>query len=129
MEINVEIINIEKLNGHNVIVMTGRNENVREVAKYLMASLYYAPRDEDYFMDYPDVTKELQETLENIKNLVIVTTQSSEFLDSLLTSDLDFIFATVRKFDSDDSDTYRLRVLTKEEAWKSRRDFNMELRV
>ena len=108
--------------------MTGRIKNVREVAKYLQASLYFAPRDEDYFMDYPEVVKELQETLTYAKNIVIVTTQSKEFLDCLLTSDLDFILATVRQYDTDYDDTYRLRVLTKEEAWQDRCRFNMELR-
>lgn len=125
----MKIINIEKLDGHNIIVMTGRNEHVREVAAYLRATLYHCPRYTDYFMDFPDVAKELQETLTYAKGVTIVTTQSKEFLDCLLTSDLDFILATVRQYDTDDDDTYRLRVLTKEEAWQDRCRFNMELRI
>lgn len=125
----MNIINIEKLIDIKVIVMTGRCKNVRKVAQELKARLYHCPRNEDYFMDYPDVVKELQEEIKYEKGVVIITTQSKEFLDSLLTSDLDFVFATVRKYDHDDSDTYRLRVLTKEEAWENRRDFNMELRI
>lgn len=125
----MEIINIEKLDGHKVIVATGRNENVRQLAKHLKARLYYCPRDNDYFMDYPIVVSELQESLAYEKGVVVVTTQSAEFLDCLLTSEIDFVLATVRKFDQDDTDTYRLRVRTKEEAWKDRRDFGMELRI
>ena len=124
----MEIINIEKLDGHKVIVMTGRNENVRKVAQYLKTGLFYFPRNEVYFMDYPDAIKEYQEILEYQSEPVVFTTQSKEFLDCLLESDIDFIFATVRQFKNYDEDTYRLRVLTKEEALANRRDFNMELR-
>ena len=125
----MNVINLDKLNLENIIVMTGRAEHIREVAKTLDASLYYAPRDDDYFMDYPLVVKELQEVLSHRNNVTIVTTQSEEFLDALITSDMDFTLATVRKFDTDEADTYRLRVTSKEEAWKDRRDFHMELRV
>lgn len=125
----MEFINIEKLDGYKVIVVTGRDENVRQLAKYLKAIFYYCPRNNNYFMDYPIVVSELQESLAYEKGVVIVTTQSAEFLDCLLTSEIDFVLATVRKFDQDDVDTYRLRVRTKEEAWKDRCDFNMELRI
>lgn len=125
----MEFINIEKLDGHKIIVATERNENVRQLSKYLKARLYYCPMDNDYFMDYPIVVSELQEDLAYEQGVVIVTTQSEEFLDCLLTSKIDFVLATVRKFDQDNTDTYRLRVRTKEEAWKDRCDFNMELRI
>lgn len=126
----MKIINIEKLDVHKVIVLTGRNENVRVIAKHLQAILYYAPRDTDYFEDYHMVAKELKETVDNMRNLdrvIIITSQSEEFLDCLLQSELDFVLATVRK-DSKEEDLYRLRVLTKEEAWADRCAFNMELR-
>ena len=127
----MKIINIEKLDGHKQIVLTGRPENVRKVAKHLKAVLYYAPRDTDYFEDYPDVANELKgcfESLANKRDIIIVTTQSKEFLDCLLESDLDFVQVTVRKYDHDDDDTYRIRVLTKEDALANRRAFNFELR-
>lgn len=126
----MKIINIEKLDVHKVIVLTGRNENVRVIAKHLQAILYYAPRDTDYFEDYHMVAKELKETVDNMRNLdrvIIITSQSEEFLDCLLQSELDFVLATVRK-DSKEEDLYRLRVLTKEEDWADRCAFNMELR-
>ena len=125
----MNIINIEKLNGYKIIVLTGRDKYVRKVAKEMQVKLYCCPRYEDYYMDYPDVVKELQEEIRYEKRIVAIITQSAEFLDCLLTSELDFVLATVRKFDHDDSDTYRLRVLLKEEAWENRRDFNMELRI
>lgn len=124
----MNIVNIEKLDGHKRIVLTGRDKNVRVIAKHLKARLYYAPRDTDYFEDYPMVVNELQESLEYESGIVIVTTQSKEFLDSLLESNFDFVLATVRKYDHDDADTYRLRVITKEYALECREAFNMEFR-
>ena len=125
----MEIINIEKLHDHNIIVMTGRNQHVRKIAKHLQALLYYCPREQDYFMDYPDVVNELQKCMAHKDRVVIITTQSAEFLDSLLESNMDFVLATVRQFDRDDNDTYRLRVLPKAEALGLRRDYCMELRA
>lgn len=124
----MNIINIEQLDGHKTIVLTGRDKHVRVVAKHLQARLYYTPRDTDYYEDYPMVAEELQKSLECESGIVIVTTQNEEFLDCLLKSDIDFILATVRQFDNDDADTYRLRVITKEYAWENRQVWNMELR-
>lgn len=124
----MKIVNIEKLNGHKRIVLTGRDKNVRAIAKYLEARLYYTPRDTDYFEDYPMVIDELKESLEYESGIVVVTTQNKEFLDCLLESDFDFILATVRKNDWED-DVYRLRVVTKEYALECREAFNMEFRV
>lgn len=125
----MKIINLEKLDTNKIIVLTGRPKNVRAVAKYLQAVLYYAPREEDYFEDYPAVVNELQETVSYTKGIRIITTQSEEFLDCLLESNMDFVQVTVRHYDHDDDDTYRIRVLTKEEAWAYRCTFKMELRV
>lgn len=126
----MNIINIEKLDGHKVIVMTGRNENVRVIAKHLQAILYYVPRDTDYFEDYHLVANDLKETVDNMRHLdrvIAITSQSAEFLDCLLQSELDFVLATVRK-DTKEEDLYRLRVVTKEDAWANRCTFRFELR-
>lgn len=123
----MNIINIEKLNGHKRLVLVGRDENVRIIAKHLQARLYYAPRDTDYYQDYPMIINELQESLECESGIVVVTTQSKEFLDCLLESDFDFILATVRKNDWQD-DVYRLRVVTKEYALECREAWNMDFR-
>lgn len=124
----MKIINIEKLDGHKTIVLAGRDKHVRQIAKYLQARLYYCPNEYDYYEDYPMVADKLKESLTYENGIVVITTQSAEFLDCLLTSDIDFAMVTVRQFDNDDSDTYRLRVLTKEEAWANRCTFNFELR-
>ena len=124
----MKIINIEKLEGHKTIVLTGRDKNVRQIAKHLQAKLYYTPRDTDYFEDYPMVVNELKEILTYENEIAIITTQNKEFLDCLLESNIDFVMVTVRQFDNDDSDVYRLRVLTKEEALANCRAFNFELR-
>lgn len=123
----MNIVNIEKLDGHKIIVLTGRDENVRVIAKHLKARLYYAPRDTDYYQDYPMVVNELQESLKCESGIVIVTTQNKEFLDCMLESGLDFILATVRKNDDED-DVYRLRVVTKTYALECRDAFNMDFR-
>ena len=126
----MKIINIEKLDGHKVIVITGRNENVRVIAKNLQAILYYAPRETDYFEDYPLVANELKETVDNMRHIdrvVAITSQSAEFLDCLLQSELDFVLVAVRK-DTKEENLYRLRVVTKEDAWKNRCAFRFELR-
>lgn len=123
----MDIINIEKLDGHKRIVLTGRDKNVRAIAKHLKAKLYYCPRDTDYYQDYPMIANELQKTLECESGIVIITTQSKEFLDCLLESNLDFILATVCKNDYED-DVYRLRVVTKAYALECRDAFNMEFR-
>ena len=125
----MKIINIEKLDTSKTIVMTGRPNNVRKIAKHLEAILYYCPSVEDYFEDYPSIVQDLKETVKHKNRVVIVTTQSKEFLDCLLESNMDFTMVTVRKYDHDDEDTYRLRVVTKEEAWACRCAFNMEFRV
>ncbi len=123
----MKIVNIEKLDGHKTIVLTGRDKNVRHIAKHLQARLYYAPREYDYFEDYPMVADELKESLTYENGIVAITTQSKEFLDCLLESNIDFVLATVRKNDWED-DVYRLRVVTKEYALECREAWNMEFR-
>lgn len=122
----MNIINIEKLNGHKRLVLVGRDENVRIIAKHLQARLYYAPRDTDYYQDYPMIINELQETLECESGIVCITTQSKEFLDCLLESDFSFMLVTVRK--NDHEDVLRLRVVTKKYALECRDAFRMEFR-
>ena len=129
----MKVVNIEKLAGHKRIVMTGREEHVELVASKLVESKFrdilYCPQREDYFLDYPDIIKDLQKELDGDEAVVVVTTQSKEFLDCLLESDFEFVLATVRKYGDDPDDLYRLRVMSKEEALADRRNFDMELRV
>lgn len=124
----MEIANIEKLDLHKPIVLTGRNEHVRAIAKELKAKLYYLPRCEDHYTDYPAIIKDFQEHLEHESGTIILTTQSAEFLDCLLESDFEFTQVTVRHYDNDDVTAYRIRVLDKADALANRNAFNMELR-
>lgn len=124
----MNIINLDKLDVNKIIVLTGHPKNVRAIAKYLKAKVYFAPREEAYFEDYPAIANELQDSLSYEKGIRIIATQSEEFLDCLLQSNIDFVQVTVRKYDNDDDDTYRIRVLTKEEALANRNTWNMELR-
>ena len=123
----MDIINIEKLDLSKPIVLTGRNEHVRVIAEELKAKLYYLPRCEDHFTDYPAIIKDFQKHLENEEGIIILTTQSAEFLDCLLESEFDFSQVTVRHHNGDAP--YRIRVTTKEEALKNREIFNFELRI
>lgn len=125
----MKVINVDKLDGYKTIVLVGRDPCVRKIARYLEAVLYYCPRQGDYFKDYASIINEMKKSSSLYKDrIVIYTTQSAEFLDCLLVSDVDFILATVRKFDNNNDEVYRLRVLSKKEAWKGRCDYNMELR-
>ena len=123
----MNIMNIEKLDLSKPVVLTGRNEHVRAIAKELKAKLYYLPRCEDHYTDYPAIIKDLQRHLEYEDGIIIVTTQSAEFLDCLLESDFEFTQATVRHYNDDSP--YRLRVLDKTTALADRNTFKMELRV
>lgn len=123
----MNIINIEKLDLSKPIVLTGRNEHVRVIAKELKAKLYYLPRCEDRFTDYPTIIKDFQKNLEHEEGIIILTTQSAEFLDCLLESEFDFSQVTVRHYNN--GAPYRIRVTTKEEALKNREIFNFELRI
>lgn len=133
----MKIINIEKLIGHNVIVMTGRSIDILMVANQIVIdpsfpqeSLLSYPAADDYFQDYPTIISgDLKDAIDNCGGTAIIETQSEEFLDCLLESDIEFVLATARRFDEDGLRTFRLRVLSKEEAWENRRTFNMELRV
>ena len=124
------IINMNKLDGQKRIVMTGRDEDIFAVAQRLVKSacrdILCYPNDTDYFKDYPEIIEALRHGLEDDEDTVVITTQSAEFLDCLLQSDIDFILATVRV---DDKGVYYLRVLSKEEAWENRCNFKMELRI
>lgn len=127
----MRVVNIEKLDGHKTIVLTGRDENIRKIVDHLNAKLHYAPQMTDNYQDYPMIASGLKEIVdrESRDSITIIATQSEEFLDCLLQSDIDFVVATVRKYDTDDDDMYRLRVMPKQEALDCRNAFNMEFRI
>lgn len=124
------VVNIEKLAGCKVIVMTGRERHIMAVAPFIVRNqvddITCYPGVDDYFQDYPDIVEDLRLGLESKDGSAVVITQSAEFLDCLLESKLAFVLATVRACPDG---VYRLRVLTKDEALENRRNFNMELRV
>lgn len=124
----MDIANIDKIKDCPVIVLLGRNAAVREVVKQLYGALYYAPRIDDYFEDYPDVVNILRDSIGTGDGVVCITTQSLEFVDSLLSSDLDFKLVTVRDSNINEERVLRLRVHTKEEAISLRNDCDMDLR-
>ena len=73
--------------------------------------------------------RELGNELKDECKPVAIVTQSAEFLDCLLRSSIEFVLATVRHYDHDEKDTYRLRVVSKEGAREDRERYNMEFRA
>lgn len=123
----MEIVNIEKLDLSKPVVLTGRNENVKAIAEHLNAKLYNLPGCEDHFSDHPAIIKDFQDRIEHEDGIIILTTQSEEFLDCLLMSEFEFTQATVRHYS--ENCPYRIRVLSKAEALADRETFRIELRV
>lgn len=127
----MEIINIDKLQGHKRIVLTGRYKSVIQVAEELVddyfVNFWTIPHSLDYFEDYPlRVNNTFDRFPAGADKIGIIYTNSLEFLDVMLKSKHDFILGTVRQ---DPKGQLRIRVLTKEEALYNRETFNMELRV
>lgn len=128
----MRIVNIEKLNGCKNILLLGRPLSVNTVAKALVEdprnNILYCPGALDFFEDYPAIAEDICATVDETEERTIIATQSKEFIDTLLESDLDFMVATVRT-NQDTPDTYWLRVNSKADALACRRDFSMELRL
>lgn len=125
----MEIVNLDKLQDHKRIVLTGRYNPVMTVANELIddffANFWTAPHSIDYFEDYPSKINSMFDRFPADKTGIIYT-NSLEFLDVMLESKHDFILGTVRM---DPNGQLRIRVKTKEEALYNRETFNMELRI
>lgn len=125
----MEIVNIDKLQDHKRIVLTGRYLDVCKVKYELYKDLHgtfeMAPHAHSYFQYYPEIVDSLFNDIQH-DHTHIIYTNSLEFLDVMLKSKHNFILGTVRQ---DYSGQLRIRVLTKEEALHNREIFNMELRV
>ena len=67
-------------------------------------------------IEYVEIAREEQPS--------VITTQSLEMIDTLLTSNLDFQVITVYK----NSKGLHARIKTKEEAWELREEYKLELR-
>ena len=125
----MEVINLDKLQGHKRIVLTGRYQPVLEVAKVILdddfVHFWTLPHSLDYFEDYATKANNIFDKFHSDKTGVIYTNRI-EFLDVLLKSKHDFILGTVKE---DEQCNHRIRVLTKEEALYNREAFCMELRT
>lgn len=127
----MEIVNLDKLQGHKRIVLTGRYKHVYSAFTELFkrnnshGTCDTAPGIDDYFEDYPEMVNDIFNNIWH-DHTHIIYTNSLEFLDVMLKSKHDFILGTVRQ---DPKDQLRIRILTKEEALYNRQAFNMELRI
>ena len=125
----MEIVNIDKLQDHKRIVLTGRYLDICQVKYKLCKDLHdtfeMAPHAHTYFQYYPEIVDSLFNSIHHNYRHIIYT-NSIEFLDVMLKSKHNFILGTVRQ---DPNGQLRIRVLTKEEALHNRETFNMELRV
>lgn len=127
----MKIINGENLYGNKVIVLLGRHPDVCCIADHLNTIAIHRPGLYDYFMDYPAIINELYDRINNSDKPLIITTQSSEFLGLLLESKITFVVATVHKSmaGSKDEEVYRMRVLSKEDAYHLKEDYGIDLRM
>lgn len=125
----MEIVNLDKLQGHKRIVLTGRYNPVMTVANELIddffANFWTTPHSIDYFEDYPSKINNMFDRFPADKTGIIYT-NSLEFLDVMLKSKHDFILGTVRE---DPNGQLRIRVKTKEEALYMRQAYDAELRI
>ena len=122
------IVNLDKVTAP-IIVLTGRPSDIHEVAYHLvkepLLDKLELPLHTTYYQEYPAVVQRIVEHGMIDRERLLIETQSIEFLDILLESDLEFQLVTVRH----DGEVYRLRVLEKEEARSNRENFSMELRA
>lgn len=125
----MEIINFEKITS-KIVLVTGRNEYVdyliNELVQDMENDVYSLPEKNDYYRDYPEIIKGVGEVIKNRKERVAITTQSKEFIDRLLESEIDFQSVTVI-FD-DENKCYRCRVIDKETARRCIEEYGLELR-
>ena len=125
----MEIINIDKLQCHKRIVLTGRYDHANQVVIKLLkdcgGTFDPQPNRLTHFTDYPTIIDEMFDEIFH-DHTHIIYTNSLEFLDVMLKSKHDFILGTVRQ---DPKGQLRIRVLTKEEALYSRQTYNTELRT
>ena len=108
-----------------MILLLGKNDVVEEYARETLK--IDMGNDIVY---YPDVTTHYTELhqyvdIAKVENPSVITTQSLEMIDTLLSSDLDFEVVTVIR---DKENNIRKRCKTKEEAWKLRETIGLDLR-
>lgn len=125
----MEIINIDKLQDHKRIVLTGRYDHANQVVIKLLkdcgGTFDPQPNRLTHFTDYPTIIDEMFDEIFH-DHCHIIYTNSLEFLDVMLKSKHDFILGTVRM---DPNGQLRIRVKTKEEALYMRQAYDAELRI
>lgn len=110
--------------GAYMILLLGKNDVIEEYAK---ETLKVDMRNDIVY--YPEVTThytELDKYVEIAKEEepCVITTQSLEMIDILLTSDLDLQVITVYK----NRKGLHVIIKTKEEAWQLREEYGLDLR-
>ena len=116
-----------------VVVITGRHDTITDFERWIgrkkHVSRVVVPNNITHFEDYPATVEGLWSLnlYRRPGELILIETQSAEFLDALLASDLDFEQVTLRVSENEPG-VIRLRCLSKTEAKTCRDRFNMELR-
>ena len=111
-----------------MILLLGKSKNI---GTYLSENIHqedkiiFCPEPDVHFSDFPNIINEIKEY-----NPSVIVSHNMEFIDCLLNSDLEFDVITVRSISNDDNDySYYTRTLTKQDAYKLREKYEMELRI
>lgn len=109
-----------------MILLLGKSKNI---GTYLANNVHqedkiiFCPEPDVHFSDFPNIINEIKEY-----NPSVIVSHNMEFIDCLLSSDLEFDVITVRSIDDSDSSCYT-RTLIKQDALKLREKYEMELRI
>ena len=124
---NSKIVGLELLNDR-ITLLLGRWEDVNKVFSAMSCRwpcyMSIVPTSTMHFQDYPAHIQSMKDGFQDCRCHAIHT-QSKEYVDCLLESDMEFGVATVREVDGQ----LRIRHLSKEEARYCRETFCMELRA
>lgn len=129
----MKILGIDKISSDEVIFLLGKPDCIDEVWNELCRihskdggiGMIFEPNPRMHFTEYPSIAANLMNSCDEPSKWNIISTQSAEFIDAMLESEIDFVVVTARAC----PDGYiRLRRLEKDEAIEDRKMFNMEFR-
>ena len=124
---NSKIVGLELLNDR-ITLLLGRWEDVNKVFSAMSCRwpcyMSIVPTSTMHFQDYPAHIQSMKDGFQD-RRYHVIHTQSKEYVDCLLESDMEFGVVTVREVDGQ----LRIRHLSKEEARYCRETFCMELRA
>lgn len=111
-----------------MILLLGKSKNI---GTYLSENIHqedkiiFCPEPDVHFSEFPNIINEIKEY-----NPSVIVSHNMEFIDCLLSSDLEFDVTTVREdINNITLLPYFTRTLSKQEAYELREKYEMELRI